>query len=264
MKKPDFLIIPTIVADDPKIQPLDAQVYAYVYWLERLRDGRCVASNDTLADLCRTDSGSIKNSLGRLENAGYIRRIYKDEAKRNRVEIRTLVRYGVASGDDSTMHQVMTRVASGDAQKKKRERVKEKKYQPPTPSRGEAPKIVNHFFELKGWADKGKEFYTKNKIIYGRFIRPAGDILEVCEGNLEYAKDRVSKVAAWANSRELDWSLETVIKKFMDIDQLQEKEKKPYWKGNPMYKDHSGRWKVIMKDGRHLSYHSKLSEITYV
>jgi hypothetical protein len=122
--------------------------------------------------------------------------------------------------------------------------------------------IVNYFFELKGWNDKPKEFYQKNKILYGRFVKPSSQILELCDQNVSYAKDRVNRIFLWADSNSLDWSLETVIKKFLDIDKLREREKKPTWQGNPMYK-RGGRMFVIMPNGEHKEFTNKHSEIVY-
>lgn len=124
-------------------------------------------------------------------------------------------------------------------------------------------KIVNHYFKLKGWDNKEKDFYKKNKIIYGRYTKPARQLLELCDNVVEYATERVDRVKAWADSNELDWSLETVIKKFLEIDKLQEKEKKPFFKGKwPMYKTPEGKWKVI-KDSQHLWFTGKEEEIIY-
>lgn len=89
--------------------------------------------------------------------------------------------------------------------------------------------VINYFFELKGWANKDKQFYKKKEIIYSRFVRPAKDLLELCDNNLDDAKECIKKIADWANSRELDWGIETVFKKWYDLDLLKPKAKKPYY-----------------------------------
>lgn len=104
--KPDFLIIPRPVAFDSRLQPLDLVVFAVVYWLERMKDGKCIASNATIAAACSDeDSGksvgarSVQTSLERLEEAGHIRREYHDpETRKKRARIVTLVAYAPVEG----------------------------------------------------------------------------------------------------------------------------------------------------------------------
>jgi hypothetical protein len=124
------------------------------------------------------------------------------------------------------------------------------------PTTTDVQKIVNHFFELKGWENKDKDYYAKNKIIYGRYTKPAKELLDICHSEdqgVEYASDRMDRVASWAKSRKLDWSLDTVIKKYLEIDQLTDKEKKPFYKGQPMYQ-RSGKWYIAAHNGEHLEY----------
>lgn len=86
---PDFLYTPGIVAFDPDLQPLDTKIYSLIHWLERLRDGRCYASNATLAKLSFSSSSGVANSLGRLRDKGYVACLYDDKGQRK--EIKTLV-----------------------------------------------------------------------------------------------------------------------------------------------------------------------------
>lgn len=90
---PDVLHIPAIVAFDPKLQPLDGKLYAVVYWLERLKDGRCWASNATLAKVIGSSSSGVNNSLNRLRKSKYIECTY--DKNNHRKEIKTLVYYSV-------------------------------------------------------------------------------------------------------------------------------------------------------------------------
>lgn len=125
-----------------------------------------------------------------------------------------------------------------------------------TPS---ARDVVNYFFELKGWANKEKPFYAENKIIYSRFLRPAKDLLELCEGNLEESKECLRKVGEWAKSHDLDWGIETVFKKWYEIDFLKPKEKKPYWDGCRIFKKtENGQW-FIIRNGEVLELGRSLS-----
>ena len=136
----------------------------------------------------------------------------------------------------------------------------------PKPESASAKDVVNYFFELKGWANKNKDFYLKNKIIYARFMKPAKELLTLCEGSLEEAKECLKKVSVWAISRELDWSIETVFKKWYDLDLLKPKEKKPYYQGKRIFqKVPNGKWWCVSQDGniRELGLYPKTSEIIY-
>jgi len=76
MFKPNFLLIPTEVIQDPDIKPLDCTVYGIVYWYHSLKDGVCFAGNPAIAEIaCATPRG-VQNSLTRLEKKCYIKRFY--------------------------------------------------------------------------------------------------------------------------------------------------------------------------------------------
>ena len=77
--------------------------------------------------------------------------------------------------------------------------------------------VVNHFFVLKGWDYKTKEFYIKNKINYGRHVKPAKQLLILCDYDVEKAKEKLDKMSEWADSKYLDWTIDTAIKKFLEI-----------------------------------------------
>jgi hypothetical protein len=86
---PDLFIVPGVVMLDPDLQPLDSKVYATVYWLERLRDGRCYASNATIGKVVGSSSSGVANSLTRLRDKGYIHCHYNEAG--GRIGIVTLV-----------------------------------------------------------------------------------------------------------------------------------------------------------------------------
>ncbi len=98
MFKPDFLITPFKLVDDKSLTPKDREVYAVVYWFQHLKDGRCTAGNETIGEILETDGRVVRRSLEMLEQRGYIERIYFDEAKKKRAEIRALVSYRVGQG----------------------------------------------------------------------------------------------------------------------------------------------------------------------
>lgn len=96
--------------------------------------------------------------------------------------------------------------------------------------------IVNHYFYSKGLnLEEIKENAKKKKIIYSRFTRPAKQLLELA-GSVKKAKKAIDTVASWAKSRNLDYAIETVFKKWLELDRLKPKEvvKKPFYRGDPM------------------------------
>jgi len=125
--------------------------------------------------------------------------------------------------------------------------------------------IIAHFFQTKGLGlQELKENAKKRKIIYSRYTKPAKQLLELA-GNIEKAKSAIDTVAAWANSRKLDYTIETVFKKWLELDRLKPKEivKKPFYKGLPMiWSDTKKKWFVI-KDGEWLEFADKESTMEW-
>jgi ribosomal protein S13 len=126
--------------------------------------------------------------------------------------------------------------------------------------------IVTHYFETKGVSlEQLKKDAKKRKIIYSRFTKPAKQLLELA-GSLEKAKEAITKVAEWAKSRNLDYAIETVFKKWLELDRLKPKEvvKKPYFQGNPMvWSETKKKWYVISPEGEWLEFAGKESEIEW-
>ncbi len=125
--------------------------------------------------------------------------------------------------------------------------------------------IITHFFQSKGLSlQELKENAKKRKIIYSRFTKPAKQLLELA-GSIEKSKEAISKVASWAKSRKLDYTIETVFKKWLEIDTLtvKEKVKKPFYLGDPMiYSDAKKKWFVI-KNGEWLMFAGKDKDIEW-
>ncbi len=117
--------------------------------------------------------------------------------------------------------------------------------------------VITHFFESKGVSlAELKTNAKKEKIVYSRFTRPAKQLIELA-GSVETAKQAISKVAEWANSRGLDYAIETVFKKWLELDRLKPKEivKKPFYEGNPMiWSESKKKWYVISPDGEWLEF----------
>jgi len=112
-------------------------------------------------------------------------------------------------------------------------------------------KIINHYFYSKGLSlDKIKKDAKKKKIIYSRYTRPAKQLLELA-GSVSESKKAITKVARWAKSRNLDYAIETVFKKWLELDRLKPKEivKKPFFRNDPMIWSRSKKkWYVISED----------------
>lgn len=126
--------------------------------------------------------------------------------------------------------------------------------------------VVNHFFHTKGLSlDEIKESAKKKKIIYSRFTRPAKELIDLA-GSVEKAKEAITTVADWAKSRNLDYSIETVFKKWLELGKLKPKEiiKKPYYRNQPMvWSQTKKKWYVIDDGGEWLEYADKENKIEW-
>lgn len=126
--------------------------------------------------------------------------------------------------------------------------------------------IIAHYFASKGVGlQELKENAKKRKIVYSRFTKPAKQLLELA-GSVEKAKQAITKVADWANTRKLDYAIETVFKKWLELDRLKPKEivKKPFYKGDPMvWSETKKKWYVISKQGDWLEYADKQDKIEW-
>ncbi len=130
----------------------------------------------------------------------------------------------------------------------------------------EIQRIVNHYFYTKGLTLKGiKESAKKRKIIYSRYVKPAKQLLTLA-GSQKKAIEAIDRVAAWAKSRNLDYAIETVFKKWLELDRLKPKEivKKPYYQGNPMvWSESRKKWYVISPEGDWLEFAGKEADIEW-
>ena len=126
--------------------------------------------------------------------------------------------------------------------------------------------IIAHFFQTKGLGlQELKESAKKRKIIYSRYTKPAKQLMELA-GSVEKAKEAITTVAAWANSRKLDYTIETVFKKWLELDRLKPKEivKKPFYRGDPMiWSAAKKKWFVISKYGEWLEFADKEATIEW-
>jgi len=146
--------------------------------------------------------------------------------------------------------------------RKTTEKQKEKKRQEETAIQ----EIVNHYFYSKGLSlEQIKDNAKKKKIIYSRFTRPAKQLLELA-GSVKAAKEAINRVADWAKSRKLDYAIETVFKKWLELDRLKPKEivKKPHYRGDPMiWSETKRKWYVISHGGDWLEFAGKEEEVEW-
>jgi hypothetical protein len=104
---PDLFIIPGVVMLDPDLQPLDSKVYAAIYWLERLRDGRCFASNATIGKIVGSSSGGVANALIRLRDKGYVQSVVDEKGSRKALVTLVHLSKHPSSNDEGGVHETM-------------------------------------------------------------------------------------------------------------------------------------------------------------
>jgi hypothetical protein len=116
MNRPNFYHIPTIVAQE--VNAHEAFVFSVVHWFEKMKDGRCFTSNQKIAESLPYKSSplSVANALLVLEQKGFIKRTFKDESKKIRLEIKSMVDYRVSPTDDTGYHPQMMGVSPTDEQ----------------------------------------------------------------------------------------------------------------------------------------------------
>jgi len=126
--------------------------------------------------------------------------------------------------------------------------------------------IITYYFKTKNInLEELKRSAKKRKIIYSRYTRPAKQLLELA-GSIEKAKKAIDKVAEWAKSRGLDYTIETIFKRWLELDSLKPKEiiKKPFFQGKPMiWSETFKKWYVIDDNGQWLEFAGRESEIEW-
>lgn len=126
--------------------------------------------------------------------------------------------------------------------------------------------LVTYYFETKGVdLEQLKKDARKRRIVYSRFTKPAKQLLELT-GSVDKAKEAILKVAEWAKTRDLDYAIETVFKKWLELDRLKPKEviKKPFFRGDPMiWSETKKKWYVISPAGEWLEFAGKKDEIEW-
>ena len=126
--------------------------------------------------------------------------------------------------------------------------------------------IVTHYFETKNInLEQLKRSARKKEIVYSRYTKPAKQLLEL-SGSINKSKKAISIVAEWANSRNLDYTIETVFKKWLELDRLKPKEiiKKPFYNNNPLiWSESRKKWFVVDETNTWLEFAGKESDIEW-
>ncbi|MCK6462845.1 MAG: helix-turn-helix domain-containing protein [Candidatus Pacebacteria bacterium] len=139
IKLPDFIIIPYQLLEDKEISLIDERLYGVIYWFTKLKNEKCTANNQTLAELIKATTGTVGNSLTKLEKLGYIKRIFKGKQKKVRKEIIPLVVFTKVSSTNDTSVNVSsindtvsstndTQVSSTNEQNKNKDNKNNKEY----------------------------------------------------------------------------------------------------------------------------------------
>jgi len=127
--------------------------------------------------------------------------------------------------------------------------------------------LVTHYFTTKGiLLAELKASAKKRNIVYGRYAAPAKQLLELA-GSVQKAKAGVTKVADWANSRGLDYTIETVAKRWLELDRLKPKakKKKAFFRGDPMtWNERKKKWFVVTPDDEWLEFAGEEKDIEWV
>ena len=68
-------------------------------------------------------------------------------------------------------------------------------------------RLTDYFIKIKGTSERR-----------ARYFRAAGELLILSDNNLEKAKKRVDITKKWADDESINWELDTVIKKYMQLE----------------------------------------------
>ncbi len=126
--------------------------------------------------------------------------------------------------------------------------------------------VITFYFQTKNISlEELKKQAKKQKIVYSRYTKPAKQLLELA-GTIDKAKQAIKTVADWAKTRNLDYSIETIFKKWLELDKLKPKEivKKPFYEGKPMFFSQvKKKWYVVTSSGEWLEFCDKMDKIDW-
>lgn len=79
--------------------------------------------------------------------------------------------------------------------------------------------LIEFYFSLKNWPEWPNPFYKENNIKFGRFLKPARNLLELFDGDIFRTQLFLIKVAEKANRECLEeWGLEFALDKFLELN----------------------------------------------
>ena len=126
--------------------------------------------------------------------------------------------------------------------------------------------IVTYYFITKGVSlAELKRKAKAESIVYGKYAKSARELLLIA-GSLKKAESAIKKVAEWASSRNLDYTLDTVIKRWPELGRLKPKAavKKAFFRGDPMIWDaRKKKWFVVTPEGEWLEFAAEEKEIEW-
>lgn len=108
MIHPDFIQIPKPVLQNENLQPGDKFLFGYIYWFTKLKLEKCTASNEVLAEMASLTAKSVNNCLRRLEDEGFIQRLYADGSTQKTRTIHCLVEYRPSNDGSRPSNDVST------------------------------------------------------------------------------------------------------------------------------------------------------------
>ena len=214
---PDFLQIPQIVMHLP---PAERFVFGAVYFYAQLDEKKCRASNVTLSRVANITEASVANCLIKLEEAGFIKRFFKDEGKRHRDYIICLVSFArVPSTDVSRFIKGCIPDSSGDEQNITIKEVKNTDQGSETYNREEEiQKLLDYkqyWLNIIGAYLKFKRVPLENKkqqeLITKKFYKVAHDLEAYPVDRIKAAMVSCSQIIDKKTGEVYDWTLYTVL-----------------------------------------------------
>lgn len=151
---PDLFIIPSVVMLDKALKPLDAKVYAMVYWFEQMSRGKCSAGNATIAKSIHASTSGVAAAISRLRDAGFLIGEYDNSGERE--SLKTTVRFVKPNSNEvPTLTQSSNPPNSNEQQNKKK---KEDNTEPVKGSREHEVGVVHQDYLKHFIAEQGIDF----------------------------------------------------------------------------------------------------------
>lgn len=80
MDRPNYFIVPAVVAYDPQLRPSDHTVWATVHYFYKTL-GACTASNGTLAEVAKCSEKAVAHAIARLVHRQHLGRSWKGKRR---------------------------------------------------------------------------------------------------------------------------------------------------------------------------------------